>query len=85
MKPINQFIKERPYLVWSTKNYEGLSQEAIVEAVLNYGDIDDLKKLIEILGIEKTAEIFKKESNRKRSNYRPEVKNYFDLYFDKYA
>ncbi len=85
MKPVNQFIKERPYLVWSTKNYEGLSQEAIVEAVLNYGDINDLKKLIEILGIEKTAEIFKKESNRKRSNYRPEVKNYFDLYFDKYA
>ncbi|HLD30749.1 MAG TPA: hypothetical protein VJB41_00920 [Patescibacteria group bacterium] len=82
---INNFIKKRPYLVWYTKNYDKLSEEAIVEAVLNYGDFKDVKKMIAILGIKKTAMIFRKQSKRKRCNYFPEIKNYFQLYFDKYA
>ena len=32
MKTLQSFIKTRPYLVWSTKNYDGLSDDAIVEA-----------------------------------------------------
>lgn len=79
------FIKKRRYLVWYTKDFKNLSQEAIVEAVLNYGDFDDVKKLIAILGIKKTAAIFRKNSRKKRCNYRPEVKNYFQFYFNKYA
>lgn len=82
---IQDFIKQRPYLVWYTKNYDNLSPDSVVEAVLNYGDWNDFKKMIKILGIKKTSEIFEKESNKKRSNYRPEVKNYFHLYFHKYA
>ncbi len=82
---INDFIKKRPYLVWHTKNYDGLSEEAIVEAVLNYGDFDDVKKMIKILGIKRTSIIFEKKSKQKRCNYRPEIKNYFHLYFNKYA
>lgn len=82
---INDFIKKRPYLVWHTKNYDNLSEEAIVEAVLNYGDFADVQKMIKILGIKKTAAIFRKKSGQKRCNYRPEIKNYFHLYFNKYA
>lgn len=82
---VQNFIKKRPYLVWSVQNYQSLSEEAIVEAVLNYGDFDDVKKLISLLGLKKTAEIFRKDSQRTRSNYRPNIKNYFDLYFKKYA
>ena len=77
------YIKKRPYLIWYTKNYKGLTAEAIVEATLNYGDWDDVQKLIGILGMKKTASIFKKESAHRRCNYRPEVKNYFQLYFKK--
>ena len=82
---INEFIKKRPYLIWYTKNFDNLSQEAIVEAVLNYGDFDDVKKMISILGMSKTAAIFRKKSKQKRCNYRPEIKNYFQLYFKKNA
>ena len=81
----NNFIKKKPYLIWYTKDYQGLSQEAIVEAVLNYGDWQDVEKLISILGIRKTAEIFRAKSKQKRCNYDSKVKNYFQLYFDKYA
>ncbi|MFH1029982.1 MAG: hypothetical protein V1770_01840 [bacterium] len=82
---IHEFIKKRPYLVWYAKDLEQLSEESIVESVLNYGDFNDVKQMISILGIKKTAGIFRKESNKKRSNYRPEIKNYFSLYFKKYA
>lgn len=82
---IQNFIKKRPYLVWYTKNLNNLSEEAIVESVLNYGDFEDVKKMISILGIKKTADIFERETKKKRNNYRPEIKNYFHLYFNRYA
>mgnify|MGYP001590914397 CR=1 FL=1 len=82
---IKSFIKERPYLVWYTKNYDNLSEEAIVEAVLNYGNFKDVKEIINILGIKRIADIFRKKTTQKRCNFRPEIKNYFFLYFNKYA
>lgn len=83
---INDFIKKRPYLVWYVKDLDNLSSEAIVEAVLNYGDFDEIKKMISILGIKKTALIFKKQTKeRQRVNYDPKTVNYFNLYFKKYA
>ena len=82
---LGNFAKKRKYLFWYVKDPGKLSEEAVVEGVLNYGDFDDVKKLIALLGIKKTAEIFRKKTRMKRSNYRPEIANYFKLYFDKYA
>ena len=82
---IKEFIKKRKYLVWYVKDVTRLSDEAIVEAVLNYGNWDDVQKMIKILGIKKTARIFRIQSRHQRCNYRPEVKNYFALYFKRYA
>lgn len=82
---LGNFIKKRRYLVWYVKDPEKLSQEAIVEAVLNYGDWEDVKKLFSILGIKKVAKIFFKQTRRKRINYDPKIMNYFNLYFKKYA
>lgn len=82
---IGDFAKKRKHLFWSTKNYDGLSNEAVVETVLNYGDMNDVKELISLLSIQEVAKIFHKQANRPRINYRPEIKNYFRLYFQKYA
>lgn len=84
---IHEYIKTKPYLFWSVKNLDNLSHEAIVEGILNYGDMNDVKKIIEILGIKEVAEIFRKQTdkNRFRINYSPEIKNYFELYFNKYV
>lgn len=82
---IGDFVRKRKHLFWSTKNYDGLSNEAIVEAILNYGDMNDVRELISLLDMQRVAEIFHKQINRPRINYRPEIKNYFQLYFRKYA
>ena len=82
---IKNFIAKRPYLVWSTNNYDALSESAIFEAVLNYGDFKDVKSLFSILGIKKSATIFNKQIRQKRVNYNLKIRNYFTLYFQKYA
>ncbi|MEK7086074.1 MAG: hypothetical protein AAB953_03625 [Patescibacteria group bacterium] len=85
---IATLIKSKPYLLWYVKDKTKASPEAVVEAVLNYGDWSDVQKLIKILGIKKVAGIFKKKSKKSkigRTNYRPEIANYFSLYFKKYA
>ena len=82
---INDFAKKRPYLFWYIKDFDSLSEEAIVETVLNLGSWKDTQELMRILGIKKTASIFREKTQGKRNNYRPEIKNYFGLYFKKYA
>ena len=82
---IQQFIKKRKCLVWYVKDPAKLDNEAIVEAVLNYGDWDDVQGMIKIMGIKKVAKIFMKKSKEKRCNYHRKTKNYFNLYFNKYA
>ena len=84
---IHDFIKKRKYLIWWVKDYDALNAEAIVEATLNYGDWEDVQKLIKILGIKKVAKIFREKSPKSamgRTNYFPEITRYFNLYFDKY-
>lgn len=85
---IHQFIKQKPYLVWYVKDLDRLSEPSIVEHVLNYGNWDDVQEMIKILGMKKTAQMFRtrsKKSEMGRTNYRPEIINYFTLYFNKYA
>lgn len=82
---INQFAKSRSYLFWSTRNFAGLNEEVIVETILNYGDWEDVQELIKILDIKEVAKIFNKQISYQRTNYYPQVKNYFKLYFDRYA
>jgi len=75
-------------LIWYVKNPGNLSEDSIVEHTLNYGDWNDVQTLFKILGIKKTARIFRKKSKPSkigRQNYEPKVINYFNLYFNKYA
>ncbi len=79
------FVRKRKHLFWSTKNYDGLSNAAIVEAVLNYGDMNDVRELIYLLGMQEVAKIFYENTNRMRINYDQKIINYFSLFFKKYA
>ncbi len=79
------FVRKRKYLFWSTKNYDGLSNEAVVEGILNYGDMNDVRELISLLGMQEVARIFRENTNRARINYDPKIVNYFSLFFNKYA
>jgi hypothetical protein len=86
-KKIKRFIKDHSSLFWYIKQdaKESISVEFLVETILNYGELKDVKKLLALLGTKRTAEIFFQQTRNRRCNYFPKVKNYFALYFDRHA
>jgi len=87
---IKQFIRENSHLFWYTPDNrkEDISEEFLVETILNYGDLNAVIRLFEIMGIKKVAGIFFKTinlSNRRKGNYQELTINYFTHVFRKYA
>ncbi|OIP04121.1 MAG: hypothetical protein AUJ97_03220 [Bacteroidetes bacterium CG2_30_32_10] len=87
---IKAFIKENNALFWYTPEdkKEDISPELLVETILNYGDMESVKKLFSLLGLKKTSEIFFntiKISERRKNNFHELTLNYFSLLFQRYA
>ena len=84
---IKAFIREHSNLFWyiPEDKKEDISLDVLVEFILNYGDLDSVKRLIGLLGIKETAGIFFRAQGRRKLNYFPEIHNYFSLLFSKYA
>ena len=84
---IKEFIRKHSNLFWYTPNdkKENISPEFLVETILNYGNMDEVRTLIKIMGIKEISQIFFNAKGRKKLNYYPEIYNFFSLYFTKYA
>jgi hypothetical protein len=84
---VKAFIRQHSSLFWYTPEdkKEDIGNELLVETILNYGTLDDVRSLFEVLGINETARIFFSAKGRKKLNYFPEVYNFFLLYFKKNA
>lgn len=87
---IKQFIREHSNLFWYTPEdrKEDISNEFLVETILNYGDKDAVIQLFRLLGINKVAELFFtsiNRSTRRKGNYHEITVNYFTHVFRKYA
>jgi hypothetical protein len=80
-------LKRRP-LFWSVSDEQlsRISDTLLVETILNYGTLEDVRELFHLLGVFEVANIFRKSlMNRSRHNYFPEVANFFHLYFNRHA
>ncbi len=84
---IKAFIREHSELFWYTPEdkKEEISEELLVETILNYGEVDAVLKLIELMEIKKVSEVFFNAEGRKKLNYYPEIYHFFSLFFTRYA
>ena len=84
---IKEFIRENSSLFWWIKEdeKENIDIKFLVEQILNYGDERSVKKLFDLVGIDRVASIFYKQIAKRRVNYFPQVINFFKLYFKKNA
>ena len=84
---VKKFIDDHQHLFWYSPapKSETVSDELLVETLLNYGTLEEVRELFNIIGLQKVATIFWKMTGRKKLNYFPEIHNYFNLYFKKYA
>jgi hypothetical protein len=88
--PLKALIRKNAYLFWYTKDSEkeNLPIEVVLEFFINYGTAEAIKELFAIVGIKEAAKIFFKQINKSErvaNNYNDLSKNYFTLYFNKYA
>jgi hypothetical protein len=87
---LKDFIREQAVLFWYSPDdkAETVTDELLVESILNYGDMDAVRKLFELMGIKKVASIFFtfiNKSERCKNNYHELTLNYFTLLFNRYA
>lgn len=84
---LTKLVQENQPLFWSTatKDLDRLDKESVVETLLNYGNLENIKRLFSIMGIGEVADIFYSKAFGKRSNYLLQTRNYFELYFSRHA
>lgn len=87
---IKAFIRKHSDLFWyiPEDKKEHINQDVLVEFILNYGDMEAVKELFSILGIEVAANHFFNSINlseRRKGNYHELTLNYFTLLFNRYA
>jgi hypothetical protein len=79
---LSQFIHKNKSLFWyiNPEKLDNISEYFVVETILNYGNLNDVKELMQIMGLKHMAGVFLNSVNKKRNNYFPDVENYFKLY-----
>ena len=87
---VKNFIRENGYLFWYTPEDKGekVTDELLVETLLNYGDLDQIRGLFNLMGMKNVAKIFFDSvslNERRKNNYHELTYNYFTLLFNRYA
>lgn len=86
-KSLQELLRESANLFWWVPDdkIESLPLESLVEVVLNYGTMQQVRDLFHSMGKDTIAAIFREQIKRPRKVYLPQVEHYFTLYFDKYV
>ncbi len=87
---IKEFIRQHADLFWyiPEDKKENISDEILVEFILNYGDMKAVIDLLNLFGVEKTKNIFEHTlqiSPRRAGNYNEMTVNFFQHYFRRHA
>jgi hypothetical protein len=87
---LKALIRKNANLFWYTKDNEKekLPLPVVLEFFLNFANEEDVKALFTIIGIQKAATVFFEQINkseRAANNYNVLSRNFFTLYFNKYA
>jgi len=81
------FINEHRNLFWYTPEdkKEEVSEEFLLETILNFASLKDSLTLIRLLGYKKARKILQSARGRKKLNYYPEIYHFFSLYLNRHA
>ncbi len=84
---IKQFIKQNKVLFWYTpaKAKENISDELLMEMILNYADLKTIQTYLGLMGPKKAKLIFQNFKGRKKGNIYPEIYHLFTEYFKQFA
>ncbi len=86
-EPLKLLIARHRQLFWDVREdaKENLSIEAVVQTILKFGDLSEIRDLFNVIGIKTVSDIFFKQISQKRNNYPPRTIHFFKEYFKRYA
>jgi len=87
---LKALIRKNAQLFWYSKDSEKeqLPLPVVIEFFLNFANAEDVKALFKIIGEKKAATVFFEQINkseRAANNYNVLSRNFFTLYFNRYA
>ena len=84
---IKALIREHSSLFWyiPEDKKEEISNELLLETILNYGTLANCLHLIEMFGRNNALRVLQNAKGRKKMNYYPEVYNFFNIFLSKNA
>lgn len=84
---LKNFVYQNKTLFWyiPETSLDSISPELLLESILNYCTLDEIKEFFKIFGINNAANVFRNLKGREKFNYKPDVYNYFNLVFDRYV
>lgn len=65
---LQKMIEENPSLIWYTKNYTSLNDEAIAEALYNFGSWKTIQEFHKTVGLSQAKAIFYRLNTKQRPN-----------------
>ena len=85
-----EYIQKHSSLFWYTpkEKLADISDSFLVETILNYGSLEDVKELFQVIGLNHAAKVFFNTidmSERRKNNYHELVLNFFTLLFNQHA
>lgn len=82
-----KYIESHKSLFWYTPEdkKKDISDSLLVETILNYGTMQDVRDLFKLMGKPQVARIFFSAKERQKQNYYPEIYHYFSLVLAPYA
>lgn len=83
----SEFIQAHKNLFWYTpeKEKENISDQLLVERILNDGTLADYYTMLDVLGKKHVADVFFSAKGRQKLNYYSEIYSFFSILLAKYV
>lgn len=79
---LQKFAQEHKQYWWWVPDVTKLSERSVIEGTLNFGQFEDKKQIIQLIGPAKVKKEFHEMVTMPRSNIRPEVASYWTDYLN---
>ena len=76
-----QILRDNASLFWDVANLSTVSDLAMVERFLQYGDWKNIRSLEALLGKHELRLMYQTLISKKRTNLSPKTRNFFNHYF----
>ena len=83
----DEFIENNKHLFWyiNKDKLPEISNDVLVEFIFNYGQWEDIKQLVKIIGFKELKRVYQNIKGRQIGNYIPEMYDLLERIVTKYA